>query len=175
MKCLFGSIENGQMHLSPVGQIAQECWQEIPKHFHGIELDASVVMPNHFHGIILIPGRGTACRAPTRAEFGKPVASSLPTIIRSFKSATTKRIRETAGNHGLVVWQRNYFEHIVRDDDAMERIRQYIVGNPWNWDTDSENQRHKGEDKFDAWLRSFRMPPRKGTACRVLTKAEGKG
>ena len=70
-----------------------------------------------------IPWRGTAYRAPTEAEFGKPVANSLSTIIRSFKSTTTKRLRETTGNSGLVVWQRNYFEHIVRNDDALERIR----------------------------------------------------
>jgi hypothetical protein len=106
---------------------------------------------------------------------GRVVPGSLGAIIRSFKSATTKRIRETAGNCGLVVWQRNYFEHIVRNDDALERIRQYIVGNPWNWDADSENQRHNGEDKFDAWLRSFHTPPRKGAACCAPTKAEGKG
>jgi putative transposase len=169
MKCWFGNTENGAVHLNSVGQVVEECWCAIPKHFPTVELDAFVVMPNHMHGIVGIPWRGTAYRAPTEAEFGKPVANSLSTVIRSFKSATTKRLRETTGNSGLVVWQRNYFEHVVRNDDALERIREYIVSNPWNWAADSENPDRTGEDKFDAWLRSFRRPPRRCTASRAPT------
>ena len=98
---IFGEIVNGEMRLNECGRIAASCWDEIAVHFPNVELDAFIVMPNHVHGIIVIvvDGRGTACRAPTTEQFGKPVANSLPTIIRSFKSAATKRINKYAPTH----------------------------------------------------------------------------
>ncbi len=87
----------------------------------------------------MIDGRGTACRAPTGEQFGKPVSGSIPTIIRSFKSAATKRVNESHGTPGTKLWQRNYYEHIIRNDDELNRIRQYIIDNPINWDTDRNN------------------------------------
>ena len=98
------------MCLSEWGEIVAVCWDEVPRHFRDVELDGFIVMPNHIHGILIIMdnGRGTACRAPTVEQFGKPVANSLPTIIRSFKSATTKRINEIRSTPGMPVWQRNY-------------------------------------------------------------------
>ena len=105
-----------------------------------IELDSFVVMPNHIHGklVIVDVGKGTArstciclqvCRAPTE-RFGKPVPGSLPTIIRSLKSAATKRINDLRGIKRLVVWQRNYYEHIIRSEESLSRIGKYIDENP---------------------------------------------
>ncbi|MCP9448186.1 MAG: hypothetical protein NNA22_11550, partial [Nitrospira sp.] len=92
--CLFGEVVDGEMRVNKFGEIARHCWFDIPAHFPHAELDAFVVMPNHVHGIIVIvDGRGTACRAPTE-RFGHPVTGSIPTVIRSFKSAVTKRINE---------------------------------------------------------------------------------
>ena len=87
---------------------------------------------------------GTACRAPTITEFpktvfedfGKPVAASLATIVRSFKSAVSKRVREELGAANLPVWQRSYFEHVIRDEDSLNKIRNYIWENPIHWNTD---------------------------------------
>ena len=72
-------------------------------------------------------------------RFGKPVSGSIPTIIRSFKSAVTKRINEWCAIQGTPVWQRNYYEHVIRDDESLNRIRQYIIDNPAQWALDREN------------------------------------
>jgi len=138
--CLFGEVVDGEMRLNAWGKIARQCWFDIPVHFPHAALDAFVVMPNHIHGVIIIVGdRGTACRAPTPEQFGKPVAGSIPTIIRSYKSAVAKRINEHRGTPGAPVWQRNYFEHIIRNSDELHRIREYITNNPLQWALDREN------------------------------------
>jgi REP-associated tyrosine transposase len=100
--CLFGEIRNAEMFLNDFGKIADECWRVIPDHFPSVELDAYVIMPNHMHGITVITnGRGTTpalragasvYRAPTQEQFQKPVAGSIPTVIRTFKAAVTRRI-----------------------------------------------------------------------------------
>jgi hypothetical protein len=115
-ECLFGEIVDSEMCLNEWGEIVAVFWNEVPRHFRNVELDAFIVMPNHVHGVLIIidNGRGTACRAPTVERFGKPVANSLPTIIRSFKSATTKRINEIHATHGIPIWQRNYLPHEIK-------------------------------------------------------------
>lgn len=138
-ECLFGEIEKGEMRLNDAGQIVFEEWMKTAEIRSNIELDACVVMPNHIHGIIVIEGRGTARRAPTVERFGQPVPGSIPTVIRSFKSAVTKRINEMRQTPALQLWQRNYYEHIIRNDDDLSRIRQYIIDNPTRWDMDREN------------------------------------
>jgi len=134
--------------LNPLGRIVADEWIKTADIRNEIELDEWVVMPNHFHGIVWIRQtdgtsdtvcRGTARRAPTVEQFGKSVAGSLPTIIRAFKSAVTKRINESRNTPGAGLWQRNYWEHIVRNENELNRIRQYIIDNPKNWETDREN------------------------------------
>jgi REP element-mobilizing transposase RayT len=140
---LFGEIVEGKVHQSPLGRIVDECWRSIPEHFPNVELGAYVVMPNHIHGIIIIyDGRGTIYRAPTHyapiiERFGKPTVGSLPTIVRTFKSTVTRRAERelNSGN----IWQRNYYEHILRDQADWERISTYIADNPLNWGDDEEN------------------------------------
>ena len=136
-ECLFGEVLDGSMQPNEAGLIVEECWQTIPHHFSHIDLDEMAVMPNHIHGIIVLTP-GTACRAPTVESFGCPVAGSLPTIVRSFKSAVTKRINELRENRGAPVWQRNYYEHVIRDENDLHSIRQYIADNPVKW-ADDEN------------------------------------
>lgn len=137
--CLFGNIVNEEMLLSPFGRIADECWRAIPEHFPNVELDAYVIMPNHIHGIIVINNRtGTIYRARTE-KFGKPVIGSIPTILRTFKAAVTRRI-----GHKLNVtsiWQRNYYEHVIRSHEGWDRIHKYIESNPSTGMEDEENPR----------------------------------
>ncbi len=133
---LFGDIVDGEMRINDAGLLTQQCWQEIPVHFANTELDAFVVMPNHLHGIVVIIGRGTACRAPTMERFGQPVAGSLPTVVRSFKSAVSKHINALRQTPGGRVWQRNYWEHIIRNELELSRIREYISTNPVRWEMD---------------------------------------
>jgi REP element-mobilizing transposase RayT len=155
--CLFGEIVEGQMRLNDAGIIIAEEWTMTATMRKNISVDAFVVMPNHFHGIIGIhvdcwgtmhrahiqpdtKQEGTMHRAPTKEQFGKPTSNSIPTIIRGFKSAVTKRINETRKTPGMPVWQRNYYEHVIRGDDDLNRICEYIINNSANWQEDEENQ-----------------------------------
>ena len=110
-----------------------------------------MIMPNHMHGIIgIINGRGTAGslndldgepfrRAPTQEQFQKPVKGSIPTIIRSYKSAVSYRINLMRRSDGVPVWQRDYYEHIIRNERDLQNKTDYINSNPLLWDEDDEN------------------------------------
>lgn len=136
--CLFGKIVGEEMRLNEFGKIADECWRAIPEHFPSVELGSYVVMPNHVHGIIVInDGRGTRSRAPTREQFQKPVTGSIPTIVQTYKAAVTRRIGQEFNATGI--WQRNYYEHIIRNHEDWNRIHKYIEANPSMWAEDAEN------------------------------------
>ncbi len=219
-ECLFGEVVEAAVRLSPLGMVAAACWQAIPQHFPGVELDVWVIMPNHVHGIIVLPGSAVVggasvadaagpgsvsagarlgvgaqhaaplpgiasppgvatptpdssapgapppgVAAPPPATVGAPVGAhrvgaqhaaplpgiapapdvprvapgSLGAIVRSFKSAVTKQAREMAWMPGVPLWQRNYYEHIVRNERELERLRRYIDENPERWELDLEN------------------------------------
>lgn len=145
-ECLFGGISNGEMTLNEFGHIVHGCWMETTDHFPNTVMDVFVVMPNHVHGIIFIRmfdkmtvSEGTTCRAPTFESFGAPVAGSMATIVRSFKSAATKRINQIRNNPGTTVWQRGFFEHVIRNEKELNTIRCYIEENPTNWCQDTNN------------------------------------
>jgi REP element-mobilizing transposase RayT len=125
----FGEIVNSGMVLNELGKMVRDEWLKTGDLRKNVELDEFVIMPDHFHGIIHLC-RGTARRAPTSERFGNPVSGSIPTIIRSFKSAVTKRINEHRNTPGRYVWQRNYYEHIIRNDIELNEKRQYIKNNP---------------------------------------------
>lgn len=134
---LFGQIIEGTMHLNDTGHIVHQCWQDIPLHFPHLQLDEHTIMPNHIHGIIFIADHGgTACRVPTKEQFGRPVSGSIPTIVRSFKSAVTKNVNKLCQSHRDTLWQRNYWEHVIRDDEKLNSIRGYIHNNPAQWGLD---------------------------------------
>ena len=168
-ECLFGKVVQGKMIMDQVGQIVEGKWLKTPVLRPYVVLDEFVVMPNHFHAILLIvtAGRGTwpmekpgRSRAPTTERFGSPVSGSLPTIVRSFKSAAAKHINELRSTPGASLWQRGYYEHVIRDEDELQRIREYILTNPLRWELDRENPARHGEDEFDRWLAS--LSPKRG-------------
>ncbi|MGB8213523.1 MAG: transposase [Anaerolineales bacterium] len=158
---LFGEVVDGEMVLNKFGQVAQTEWERLPRRFWHIELSEFVIMPNHAHGIILIvDGRGTADvaynnvselprRAPATEQFGKPVAGSIPTIVRSYKSAVSLRINLMRRTNGVPVWQRNYYEHIIRNDKDYQTKCDYILNNPHNWESDDNNEKN-GKSKNGA-------------------------
>ena len=136
---ILGGIVDGAIQLNRLENVVNKCWLEIPHHFPNVEVNAFVLMPNHIHGILVIHDcRGTACRAPTE-KFGRPTPRSLPTIIRSFKSAVTKRINALRKTPGAPLWQRNYYEHVIRNEPDLNEIRQYILDNPVKWGMDENN------------------------------------
>lgn len=137
---VFGAIINGEMSLSGCGDVASKRWQSIPAHFPHIGLDEFTIMPNHVHGIIIINkpvGAPVPVKATTsndKAErFGTPTTGSIPTIIRSYKSAVTKELNQGEQSRRKSVWQRGYYEHVIRNEDSMEKIREYIHYNPMKW------------------------------------------
>jgi REP element-mobilizing transposase RayT len=146
-ECILGVVASGKAISNELGRLVKACWEEIPVHFPNTDLDMFVVMPNHVHGIIVLRDslntgmkQGTT---PHAESFGRPVSGSLPTIIRSFKSATTRRVNETRNIPNMPVWQRNYYEHIIRNEDALHRMREYIALNPLRWHEDAENPQHR--------------------------------
>ena len=151
--CLFGAVVDGEMRLNEWGEIVQEEWFRSADIRWEIVLhrDEFVVMPNHVHGIIWIVDDDTVVGAqrrcaPTttqRAVGGitptNVIPGSLGAIVRSFKSAVTKRINALRGVPGAPVWQRNYYEHIIRDEEELGHIHEYIRTNPACWQTDENN------------------------------------
>ncbi len=143
-ECLFGDVTDGIMRLNKVGRVVEKCWQAIPSHFSTVRLDAFVIMPNHVHGIITIVGpthTGATHASPLRGRSrpSGPGRQSIGAIIGSFKSAVTRRINQLRGTPGGRLWQRNYYEHIIRNSESLDRIREYIVNNPLQWELDREN------------------------------------
>jgi putative transposase len=134
---LFGKTADNSVILNEFGLIASSCWIEIPDHFPQLQLDEFIIMPDHLHGILwIVASEDTACRVSTDLQsnsvekFGKPVKGSIPTIIRSYKSAVTRLIRKS--NKAIKVWQSNYYEHIIRNNDDLEKTREYIHFNAFD-------------------------------------------
>jgi REP element-mobilizing transposase RayT len=172
--CRLGEVVDGEMRLSREGEIAAESWLWLATQY-GVELDYWTVMPNHSHGVILIRdrGRGGSRTAPTQTiqaakaknldrrggSRAAPTSQSGPKplggLIGAFKTVSTKKINGLHGTPGATFWQRNYYEHIIRDENSLDRIREYIVHNPLRWMLDRENLDRQGEDEFDRWLQSF--------------------
>ena len=152
--CLFGDIVDGKIRLNTAGSAVQAVWNELPRRFARLELDAFVVMPNHVHGIaafvgagLALPGdegvarKGAASSTPTRghAEYGTAGgAPALGDVVRAFKSLSAIRVNRLLTRSGPL-WQRNYYEHVIRDEDELKRIREYIANNPMQWELDREN------------------------------------
>jgi len=135
--CLFGKIVNGKTQLSPFGQIADDYWQQIPTHFPNVDLDEYIIMPNHVHGIIFTKYSVIKKQSGTTERFGNMMKpGALSTIVRSFKSATTRQINILRAAPGSPVWQRNYYDHIIRNAMSYGQIKQYIRHNPLLWQTD---------------------------------------
>ncbi len=146
-ECLFGKVNAGRVELTEYGQIVQEEWWRSTSIREELSLGEFVIMPNHLHGIVEMNARSTMevgahGRAPLRApgvDGTRPLhrpERSLGSFIAGFKAACTKRINERRGSPGRSVWQRNYYEHIVRDEDDLNRVRQYILDNPLQWELD---------------------------------------
>jgi REP element-mobilizing transposase RayT len=135
---LFGEIAAGETRLNEFGRIVQDEWRKSAVIRREIELDIFVIMPNHIHGIVNIIDAdvGATGRSPLRSG---PPARSLGAFVAGFKSAVTKRISEMRRTPGTPVWQRNYYEHIIRGDRELLRVREYIVNNPLDWELDREN------------------------------------
>jgi putative transposase len=138
--CLLGDIQDGEVRLSPVGQVARLRWQDLPKHALGLTLDAWVVMPNHLHGIIVLPGSAVT-GAPCANLPSGPKPGSLGAAIGGFKSAVSREIAASHLSPIEPLWQRNDYERVIRNDQELDAIRRYIADNPFRWDDDPDHPR----------------------------------
>jgi putative transposase len=136
----FGEVRDGAIMLSPAGVAVDACWRDIPRHFAGVELDVYVVMPDHMHGIIVIvgdafgkevapAGQGVAPDVSALPAAGT-TAGSIPAIVQNFKSVSSRQINLLLRTPGAAVWQRNYYEHVIRNEGELDRARRYIAENP---------------------------------------------
>lgn len=140
--CYFGNIVNNQMKLSQVGKTAQKNWQEIPNHFNNVYIDAYVIMPNHLHGIIIIDRPTEKLNLMMQStdksnKFAPLKPGSLSAIIQAYKASVTRWCRKNDDN--IFCWQSRFYEHIIRNDNSLENIRNYIVNNPLKWAEDKNN------------------------------------
>ncbi len=162
---LFGDVQEEEMILSPVGKIARRCWEETPEHFDNITLDEFVIMPNHMHGIIMI-NDGDECDknterrdvqlnvstdiSPTKLNVSTSISSklnrikaispkrgTLSVVVRTYKAAVTTMCRRNGYDN--FKWQSRFYEHIIRDDEDLQDIRDCIINNPIKWFSDKEN------------------------------------
>ena len=147
---VFSQVVKGDLSLCDQGKIIEACWLQLPKHFNNIDLGIFVIMPNHFHGILIINysmvGSKHASNLPN-SDRNLPIpspkpdfkekkkgakAGSLSAIIQSFKSASTKLIHKNLGTNDHI-WQRSFYDHIIRNEFEFQKIHDYIVNNPYNW------------------------------------------
>ena len=129
--CRFGEIRNGHPALNELGMTVQRCWLRIPEIRASVALDTHVVMPNHLHGILFIQddpaSRGRSMHMGSRQGL---LPDSLGTIVGQFKRAVTIESRAIAPAPARPIWQRNYFDHVIRSEESLNRIRRYIHENP---------------------------------------------
>jgi putative transposase len=145
-KCLFGYISNRQMNLNGIGRIVENEWVRTASLRANVELDVFAIMPNHIHGIIIINNnkdyKSEFKQAPTSRKQGigsikfKSPSKSVGAIVKGFKSATTGRVKKIDGTPGKKLWQRNYWERVIRNEFELQHIRKYIQNNPINWELD---------------------------------------
>jgi len=152
-ECIFGGIVNGEMRLSEAGVIVLSAWKDLTNHYFHVQLDNFVIMPNHIHGIVIltdttryqisenaavshnIPVGAGSEPAPTRVTR----RHTLSEIVRSFKTFSARRINFLRQTPAIPVWQRNFYDRVVRNKHELHRIRNYIEMNPTNWPQDEEN------------------------------------
>jgi putative transposase len=150
-ECILGTVTNSEMRLNTDGRTVDEFWYQVPVHFSNVSVDAHVTMPNHVHdtrrGAVTAPdvsvstnmetsrkgGVSPPLQPPSRSAIDRPV---LGQIVAYYKYQTTKVINQMHDTPGARFWQRNYWEHIIRDEHAFQRICQYVQNNSACWEDD---------------------------------------
>jgi putative transposase len=174
---LFGEVIDGSMNLNAPGEMIIQTWEELPKRFPFMEINTRMIMPNHFHAIVIIARRGESCIRPSEAppenliyldqsrhqDQGehkvRPYGTkdtSIGRIVQAFKSTTTHKyirgVKEWSWTpFSGKLWQRNYYEHIVRGEEEWQRISDYIAANPINWAIDRENREATKTRQAEPW------------------------
>ena len=143
--CFLGALVDGESRPSASSMMVAASWQELPVHYPSLELGSMVVMPNHVHAIVFLPEPVGAGPRPAPTPQGRSLQVSgggrrvtLSEILRAFKSFSARRINVARGTPGAPVWQRGFYEHVIRGESDLGRIRRYIEQNPLRWAEDDE-------------------------------------
>ena len=149
---MFGEVDGGEMQLSNAGEMVKKWWIELANKFPSVEIDEYCVMPSHFHGIIALVGADpSVCPGGCRDQVtGVHIGTPLPAVVRWFKTMSTNEYIRGVRRRGWPpfegrMWQRNYYEHVIRGDADLDRVRKYIVDNPAKWAEDPDNPHNFGE------------------------------
>jgi len=175
--CLLGDLVGEEVRLSDAGRTIQTVWDELSDHYPGAETDTFVVMPNHIHGIVVLvgsnPGVGVGpCAYPDQGQTPKrigqpqgvaPTGLSLSGMVHRFKTLTTKLYADGVKQSVWPpfrgrLWQRNYYEHVIRSDRELDQIREYIATNPLRWAMDRENPQRTGYSAKEKALFGLEQP-----------------
>jgi putative transposase len=147
-QCTFGEVIRDDVLLSDLGRIAQSTWEKLPEYYDHVELDAFVAMPNHVHGIIVLEGEPPNTEANDKRAGRGPAPTrrhALPEIVRAFKSLSSRAVNKLRRRTGVPLWQRNYYERVIRNEKEWDALRGYIFDNPANWAADAENPRRASD------------------------------
>jgi putative transposase len=149
-KYLLGKIVEGKMILNEIGKIVENYFKQIPNHFENVELDVFQVMPNHVHGIIVINKPRISISSPVgvynckplqnitnRKYFEKNLPNTIGSMIRAFKTVVKTWCNKNS--YGYFKWQRNYYEHVIRNEIELYYLQTYIINNPLKWSLDKNN------------------------------------
>jgi len=142
----FGKIQDGQMILNPCGDVAHQFWLEIPKLYENTVLDEFMIMPNHLHGIIGIVGNAYYAFPTDRTKM------LLSKIIQQYKATVTKEVRKFQNSFQ---WQKSFYDHVIRNNESLEKIRKYIIHNPLKWGYDRENDNGVPLDEKKKFWKNF--------------------
>ncbi len=142
-ECMLGDVVDGMMRLSELGKIVEDELKNIPIRFPEGEIDKFVIMPNHIHGIIIMHDVGATLAVARTDRAGASPAPTIGHIIGSYKSLCINKWLDHINKNSLDItgkfWQRNYYEHIIRNEEDMNSIREYILNNPLKWLDDENN------------------------------------
>ncbi len=147
-ECLLGKCQDNQVQLSRYGEVVKFNWLNLTNVYPHVALDAFIIMPNHIHGIIILKD------CPENKLETKEKQTGLSEVICSLKRFSARRINQLHNIKGISVWQRGYYEHIIRNERSLNNIREYIVNNPVNWQEDEmhPSQSFLGAKKLNVQL-----------------------
>lgn len=145
--CLFGQIREGRVRLNTAGRVVESCWRQVPTHFANVALDAFIVMPNHLHAVVRIL-RATRGLPLHKVQPIGPAPGSIGALVGTFKSTASTRINQLSINPNAPVWQRNFYDRVIRNEAELARIREYIAVNPFRWEDDPENPAKLGRKQW---------------------------
>ena len=149
----LGNIEDNVMVINQFGQVVKDIWHSLDTRYKEVILDEFVIMPNHIHGIIFIDNPVEIIHELSLPKERRKML--LPKVVGYFKMNSAKLINQLQATQGQSVWQKNYYEHIIRDEVSLTKIREYIVNNPLKWHQDIENQQVKPSQEEVQFWQSF--------------------